>query len=87
MLKPNPDVLFQRLGDQMVLLNLRTDRIFELNETAARLWELLVEGRDLRSIEFELAKEFAVGLAELRTEIERMLVSMKDEQFLLAEGR
>ncbi len=83
MRKPNPDALFQKLGNEVVLVNLKTDRIFELNETAARLWELLVEGKDLESIEKELAEEFAVDSAGLRVEIERTLVLMEKEQLLL----
>lgn len=39
--RPNPDVTGRRLDDRFVVVNLRTNRIYELNETATVLWELL----------------------------------------------
>jgi len=40
-LKPAPEVLARRLPGGAVLVHMRTNRIFELNETGARIWELL----------------------------------------------
>jgi hypothetical protein len=84
--KPNPDVLCQRLDDEIVLMNLKTDRIFELNETAALFWELLIAGEDLDTIQRELSEEFEVSPGDLGPEIERIIQSMKDEELLLFEG-
>jgi hypothetical protein len=40
-LRPEDDVVSRRLEDEVVLVHLRTNRIYKLNETGARLWELL----------------------------------------------
>ncbi len=40
----SPDVTARRLGENIVLVHLGTDRIYELNPTAARIWELIQTG-------------------------------------------
>lgn len=58
--QPNPDVVAQRVQDEVVLVNLRTNEIYTLNRTAARAWELIAEGGDRSDIEATLAEEFSV---------------------------
>ncbi|MEO8290940.1 MAG: PqqD family protein [Gaiellaceae bacterium] len=75
--QPNPDVVAQRVQDEVVLVNLRTNEIYTLNKTAARAWELLAEGDDRASIEAKLTDEFsaepsAVG-GELDVRLDELL--------------
>ena len=59
-LLPNPDVISARLGGEIGLFHLRTDRFYELNGTAARFWELLSTGCDSARVSEQLLEEFAV---------------------------
>jgi PqqD family protein of HPr-rel-A system len=69
-LQPDPDVVSRRLGDELVLVHLGTNRIFRLNNTAARLWELIGDGIDTDAgLHDALRAEFDVGEEELRDEI------------------
>src|SRR5215207_8182687 len=43
-LRLDPNVVAQRIGDDVVLVHLRTNRIFELNATGGRVWALLAAG-------------------------------------------
>ncbi len=86
-LTSNSDVLAERLGDEVAVLNLKTNRFFVLNSTGARLWELLQSGRDLSSIEEQLRSEFEVDPEELAAEVKRMLQSLKDEQLILFDQK
>ncbi len=43
-LEINPDVLFKRVDEELVLVKIASNEIFALNETGARLWELISEG-------------------------------------------
>jgi hypothetical protein len=36
--QPNRDVVARRLKDEIVLVHLRTNRIYSLNRTGARFW-------------------------------------------------
>ena len=43
--RPHPEVLTRKVGEEVVLVHMGRNEIFALNPTAARLWELLTEGR------------------------------------------
>ena len=75
----NPNVVAQRVEDQVVLVNLDTNRIFALNSTGARFWELLVQGRTAAEIHAELSEEYPVDGTELQREMERLLDELKAE--------
>jgi hypothetical protein len=84
-LKPGPNVLSRQLGDDLVLLNLDTNRFFELNRTGARFWQLLGGGGELDVIEAAMAAEFDVARAELSAEIAALVQAMRAEQLLTIE--
>jgi hypothetical protein len=75
-LKPNPDVAWRRVDGEVVLVNLKTSRIYALNPTGTRLWELLSEGRGVADIEATLLGEFDIEPAELGHEVDRLLGEM-----------
>jgi hypothetical protein len=77
--KVSPNVVAQRVEDQIVVVNLETNRIFALNSTGARLWELLSEGHDESEIHAQLREEYAVEGNELRDEIEGLLAQLNAE--------
>lgn len=81
-MKPNPNVLFKRLGDEMVLFHLETDRFYELNGTAARFWELVSAGHDAARVRQEILEEFAVNPEEFDAEAESFLTSLRQEDLI-----
>jgi hypothetical protein len=80
--KVHADVVAQRVEDQIVVVNLTTNRIFALSSTAARVWELLSEGRDQSEIQAQLSQEYAIDGPELRKEIERLLAELNAESLV-----
>lgn len=85
--EPNPQVLAQRLDDDtIILVDLQTDRIFELNRTGARLWELLVEGCENAQLRSALLSEFAVDEPVLAAEVERLLNRLSEENLVIARS-
>jgi hypothetical protein len=79
---PDPDVVAQRLGEEIVLVHMNTDRIFVLNRTGARLWELLCEQLDQVAIERRLLSEFDVDEAQLAGEVDELLRVLTEEQLI-----
>lgn len=73
---PNPDVVHRRVGDDVVLVHLKTNQIYALNETGARFWELFAEGRDRAAIDEAMLAEFAVTPDELAREIDGLLAEL-----------
>jgi hypothetical protein len=81
--RPSTDVVHQDLSGEIVLVHLQTNRIYSLNPTGARLWELLVEGRSHDEIKQQLLEEFEVPEGELEREIEALLSSLRAEQLVV----
>jgi len=81
-LRVSGDVVSRRLGDEVILVNLATDRVYALNQTAGRFWELLASRHGLPSIERTLAREFAIEGAKLSREIARLVSSLEAKKLV-----
>ena len=73
------DVLFERLEEKAILVHLHTNRIFELNGTATRLWELLEAGADAGELLSRMTSEFEVDGGQLASEIDAVLELLAQE--------
>jgi hypothetical protein len=82
--RASPDVIAQRVGDEVVVVHLTTNRMYELNATAACLWELLTAGHDVGAIRERMLREFDVDADRLWGEIEGTLASMRDVELVQA---
>jgi coenzyme PQQ synthesis protein D (PqqD) len=71
--KPSPNAVAKRVGDEVVLVHLQTNRIYTLNRTGARFWELLSEGGDLERAREQMLIEFEIGDDQLRAESEALV--------------
>lgn len=80
--RPSPDVIAQRMGQEIVLFHLRTNRFYELNHTGARLWELLGAQATAAQIQERLGHEFAVAPEELAREVDRLFTQLIKEQLV-----
>ena len=81
-LKPAAQVLARRLPGGAVLVHLGTNRIFELNETGAKVWELLSEGLDRSQILQRLIGEFEVEPAQAAADLSSVLDHLEREGLL-----
>jgi Coenzyme PQQ synthesis protein D (PqqD) len=80
--QPNPDAIAQRLGEEVVLVQMKADRIFVLNRTGARLWELLCERLDQVEIQRRLLSEFDVDEGQLAGEVDELLRVLTEEHLI-----
>jgi coenzyme PQQ synthesis protein D (PqqD) len=71
--RPSTDTVARRMEDQYVLVDLRTNRIYELNRTGARLWELLETGHDLEQAQEQMLLEFDVDKQRIRNEVSTLM--------------
>jgi hypothetical protein len=79
----HPDVVWRWVDDEAVLVNVKTNRIYSLNHTGARLWELIEAGHDREAAEAALRKEFDVDEGELRREVAALLEGLAKEGLIL----
>jgi len=76
-LSVDPNVIAERVGDSFVLVHLETNRIFELNATAARIFELLRAGHGRQEIEARLLDEFDVAPEVAVTAFDRLVETLR----------
>lgn len=80
--RPHEDVVYEHVGDDLVLVHLGTNEIFALNSTAARFWELLVQGTSREEIEARMLAEYAVSREELTQEIDGIIAQLQRQQMV-----
>ncbi len=76
------NVVHRRLGDTVVLVDLASDRIYELNWSAARIWELATAGLMPSEICHRLRREFEGAEASIQADITEAISWMCREGLL-----
>ena len=71
-LSPAPDVLIQTVVGEAVLLDLRSQKYFGLNEVGTRAWQVLAETGDAGMVRARLAQEFRVDAAQLERDLDAL---------------
>jgi ppGpp synthetase/RelA/SpoT-type nucleotidyltranferase len=72
--RKSDSIVFRKIGDEFILVPIRQnvgdlDSIFTLNETAARIWELIDGERSLHEIKNTMTEEFDVTPAEAEKDL------------------
>jgi Coenzyme PQQ synthesis protein D (PqqD) len=83
-LRPNPEVIAKRLDQATVLVDISTSRIFELNETGTRIWELLGHGLNVEQIVQHLVSEFEVEDSQAAEDLKALLSQLRDQGLVAA---
>ena len=81
-IRPNPDVIARHLGEGSVLVHLPTNRVFELNHTGARVWDLIGEGMSLDAIVQTLAAEFDMDAGGVAGDVNELIAWLRDEDLI-----
>jgi len=71
-LTPAPDVLMQTVVGESVLLDLRSQKYFGLNQVGTRAWQLLAETGDAGAVGAQLAKEYDVTAEQLERDLDEL---------------
>jgi Coenzyme PQQ synthesis protein D (PqqD) len=85
-MRANSEVVARRMDEQVVLVHLGTNRIYTLNPTGARFWDLLESGLDRHAIKTALLAEFEVGETQLDAEIEALVAELSDQGLLVLDA-
>ncbi len=70
------DVVHQELEDQTVLVDLKTDCYFSLDDVGTRMWQLLVEHGDPESVVAALRAEYEADEAVLRRDLSALVAEL-----------
>ena len=80
--KAAPDVLFQEVFGELVLLSPRKGVFYSLDSVGARVWELLCQSGDLEKVVPELLEEYDVSEERLRMDLEALLADLCTAELL-----
>ena len=69
----SPHTVFQQLDDEMILLNLETERYYELDDVGARMWQLLTEYDNTQQVIAQLLSEYEVDETTLRSDLANLI--------------
>lgn len=80
---PSREVRVRIVGDEAVLLDLASEEIFRLNRSGTRIWQLLAEHHDPRTVLRRLGSETRIEESVLRADLADLIVELMDEGLLL----
>lgn len=83
-MKVHPEVLARPLGREIVLVHFGKNLIYELNESGARVWQLLDLGYAADEIARCLASEFDVEESRAANEVEELVVQLAAEGLIIS---
>jgi PqqD family protein of HPr-rel-A system len=84
----DPALPFQRMDEEAIVVDPRMREVHLLNETAARIWELLATASSVDDLVATLADEYEdVSPEALRAEVETFVGELGGKGLLTAPGR
>ena len=75
-------VIFQKVGEEIVFLNLDTGIYFGLDPIGSRIWALLVEKEALQAVFESMKEEYEVAPEELQQDILRLVQELQAKRLV-----
>lgn len=79
------EVIYQELGDEIVLLNLQNERYYGLDAVGARAWKLLTDSSEVDSLINTLLAEYDVEEAVLRRDLSELFSRLSESGMVTVE--
>jgi hypothetical protein len=79
-------VIFQKLNEEAVILNLTTQNYYGLDDVGTQMWNLLVEDGDLESVVSRLRLMYNADEFTLRTDLRALVSQLIESNLLKASG-
>ena len=83
-LAPSPSVLFQEIEGETVLLDMEREHYYSLDAVGTRVWQLLVEHKDVDALVSAMLREFDVDETTLRRDVTELLDRLKAEGLIVS---
>lgn len=77
-----PEVMIRTVGDEAVLLNLKTELYLGLDPVGARMWTVLHDSPSIQSAYDALLDEYDVAPDQLRNDIDVFLGKLIEQQLI-----
>jgi hypothetical protein len=81
--KPHDSVVFERVQQELVLLDVDSGTYYGLNEVGARLWDLLARGIDKEEALTKLLDEYNTTRDQLEHDVDRLIAELQNKRLLV----
>jgi Coenzyme PQQ synthesis protein D (PqqD) len=81
-----PDVMFRIVGDEAVLLNLKSETYLGLDPVGTRMWTLLTESESIQGAYEVLLGEYEVDGQQLRRDLEDFVGKLVENDLVLVNS-
>jgi hypothetical protein len=78
----SPDVMFRTVGDEAVLMNLKTELYLGLDPVGTRMWEVLTKSASIEEAFDALLSEYDVEAGRLRIDLEEFIGRLIEEELI-----
>ena len=85
MYKAHPRVLFQKLGEEGILLHLDSEEYYELNEVGTRIWELIIEQKDTDGLISGILDEYQTTREDVAEDVQQLLLELSTLNLVVNE--
>lgn len=79
----SPNVIFQELEDELILLNMDTEQYYGLDHTGAMLWKLIERHGDLDAIVDEFCQLYDVSHSQASEDLKKLIENFERAQLVL----
>lgn len=83
--KVSEHVLFQKINDECVLLNMENEQYFGLDIIGARIWEIIADNGNVSQALARLQQEYDVDLETLKLDLAQLLSEFESEKLIVIE--
>lgn len=80
------DVVWRRIDDKVIILNLSTSHYYTLELVGIRIWELCEERRNLEEIAELIAREFSAPIKRVKRDLIDLVLDIKNEGLIEIVG-
>lgn len=77
-----PEVLFQEVGEETVILSIESGEYYGVNEVGSRIWALLVESQPMKNVIGTLIKEYNVSVECVRADLQQFLAQLQSRNLI-----
>jgi hypothetical protein len=77
-----PEVMFRIIGDEAVILNLKSELYLGLNPVGTRFWMVLHEAPSIGAAYESLLSEFEVEPEQLRQDMDKLLRQLLEQKLI-----
>ena len=81
-----PDVMFRTVGEESVLLNLKSETYLGLDPVGTRMWTALTESESIQSAYETLLQEYEVDGEQLRRDLEEFVGKLVENDLVLVNS-